>query len=64
MRSGTPVAVVRRCCLYDEKVLAHYGLVSLSVSRGLAHADMDVALPHFVKDGHFDDDVIEGLIEY
>jgi hypothetical protein len=50
--------------LYDEKVLAHYGLVSLSVSRGLAHADMDVALPHFVKDGHFDDDVIQGLIEY
>ena len=23
---------------------------------------MDVALPHFVKDGHFDDDVIEVLI--
>jgi hypothetical protein len=24
---------------------------------------MDVALPHFVEGGHFDDDVIEGLIE-
>jgi len=25
------------------------------------HAGTDIALPHFVKDGHSDDDVIGGL---
>jgi hypothetical protein len=61
MRSGTPVAVVRRCCLYNDKDSAHWITVSLTGRRRLAHAGTDVALPHFVKDGHSDDDVIGGF---